>query len=200
MSQASFEEILRAWMLEYDERLPSDQKSRREAFIILFGNLQDHGFNKEDINSSRKEKIVRACVNPNHRDKKRLKRWISMVLNDLESSALVYYGTIKIRRDVVTPEMAAKLEGMEARAAEIKALRKPDSDEDDSGDSDDSDKPLNLDGDPLDLDSAVKDALDNQSTPSFELTDEVLKDINEPTVNWDEDFSKRFGLDNDEQS
>jgi hypothetical protein len=82
MTQPTFEEIVRAWTLEYDERLPSDRKERIKAFIVLLGNLQDHGFGKEELNNSKKEKIVRSCVNPNHHNKQKLKKWISLVVND----------------------------------------------------------------------------------------------------------------------
>jgi hypothetical protein len=130
MSQVSFDEILKAWTLEYDERLPSDRRARREAFIILFGNLQDHGFGKEELNTSKKEKIVRSCVNPNHKDKKRLRNWISMVLNDLESAILIYYGTVKIRKDVVTQKWRLSLrtwrrKPLKSRRFESLIVRKP---------------------------------------------------------------------------
>src|ERR1700676_4060506 len=147
MSAPTFEEILKAWTLEYDERLPSERTARREAFFTLLGNLQDHGFTKEELNTSKKEKIVRSCVNPNHKDKKRLRSWVSMVLNDLESAIIIYYGTVKIRRDGVTPEMSAKLESIAKRAEETKALRKPNSEE--SEDSCDPDRPLDLEGEHL---------------------------------------------------
>jgi hypothetical protein len=191
VSQVSFEEILKAWVLEYDERLPSDRRARREAFIVLFGNLQDHGFGKEELNSGRKEKIVRSCVNPNHKDKKRLKRWVSMVLNDLDMAILVYYGTVKIRRDVVTPEMSAKLESMETKAAEVKALRKPDSEEAES-EEDDSDKPLDLEETPLSFEQEKAKPLND---PKVVVTpDEVLEQMSGPEAQWDEALIKELGI------
>ena len=52
---ATFEEIVRAWLLSYDDRLPNDKKSRREAFIVLLANLADHGHSKEELSNSKKE-------------------------------------------------------------------------------------------------------------------------------------------------
>ena len=191
----TFEEIVKAWVLDYDERLPNDRRERREAFIVLLGNLNDHGYGKEEINTSRKEKIVRSCVNPNHRDKNRLKKWISMVVNDLDSAMMIYYGTVKIRRDVVTPEMSAKLESMEKKAEESKSKGNVTSSEEEQ---DYSDKPLDLEDTSINIDSAVKEAVENQPTKSFEITDDMLKDIDDPSVNWDENFSKRFGVGDNE--
>src|SRR5277367_5856008 len=108
---ATFEEIIRAWMLHYDDRLPSDRKERREAFITLLGNLSDHGYGKEEINNSRKEKIIKSCVNPNHKNKSKLRKWVSIIVNDLEAALIIFYPTIKIRDNIVTEEMSSKLAG-----------------------------------------------------------------------------------------
>lgn len=193
MSAPTFEEILKAWVLDYDERLPTDRKERREAFIVLLGNLQDHGFGKEEINTSRKEKIVRSCVNPNHKNKQRLKRWISMVVNDLDSAVLIYYGTVKIRRDVVTPEMSAKLESMARKAEESKALAKP---YNEAEDTENCDKPLNLEektiidihGNRVPLSSTLVDA------EVVVTSDEVLEQMSGPEVVWDEDLIEELGI------
>lgn len=197
-STPTFEEIVKAWVLEYDERLPNDRRERREAFIVLLGNLHDHGYGKEEFNTSRKEKIVRSCVNPNLKDKGRLKRWVSMVVNDLDSAVLIYYGTIKIRRDVITPEMSAKLESIELKAAEVRALRKPDSQEEIL---DDSDKPLDIgDNATLDIYSVVKEAVNNPAPPTqeiFEITDDMFNESDGPEVVWDEDFMKKLESDNE---
>jgi hypothetical protein len=190
MSQPSFEEIVRAWTLEYDERLPSDRKERREAFIVLLGNLKDHGYGKEELNNSRKEKIVRSCVNPNHHNKKKLRTWISMVVNDLDAAVLIFFGTVKIRRDVVTAEMQAKLESMERRAEETKALKSPDVDQEDDGSN--PDKPLDLENEALDIESSVKDAIENPKKETFEITEEMLESMDSPEIVWDEDFMKKL--------
>jgi len=189
MSQPTFEEILKAWVLHYDERLPSDRKERREAFIILFGNLQDHGFGKEELNTGKKEKIVRSCVNPNHRDKKRLKNWISMVLNDLESAILIYYGTVKIRTDVVTAEMTAKLEGMEVKAAEHKAMKKGDNGESQDNGQEDA---FTLEETPLNLE---QQKTNTPTDPKVVVTtDEELEQMNGPEADWDSDLIKELGI------
>jgi hypothetical protein len=58
-----------------------------------------------------------------------------------------------------------------------------------------------LEGEPLNLDEVVKDVVNNpEPVKTFEITDEMLEDIDEPRIVWDEDFSKRLGLDDDEQS
>ncbi len=198
MSQVSFEEIVRVWIFKCDERLPKERLERRKYFIDLLTNLNDHGYNKEDINNARKEKIVRSCVNPNHYSKRKLRNWIAVIMKDLTAAMDTYYGTIEFRTNTATPEMVAKLEAIESKIAETRTLKKPDTDEDDSEDN--SDKPLDLEEEPLDIDSVVKDAVENQPTKTFEITDEILNDISEPTINWDKDFSKRFGLEDDEQS
>jgi hypothetical protein len=194
VSQPTFDEILKAWILEYDERLPSERRERREAFIVLFGNLQDHGFGKEEINSSKKEKIVRCCVNPNHRDKKRLRTWISMVLNDLESAILIYYGSIKIRRDVVTPEMAAKLESMDVKAAEMRALKRPDDGKDNEDDVHDDRFSL----DPGQLNLGKENSKPITDARVIETTNDMLEQMAGPEVIWDSDLIKELGIQIDE--
>jgi hypothetical protein len=190
MTQPTFEEIVRAWTLEYDERLPSDRKERIKAFIVLLGNLQDHGFGKEELNNSKKEKIVRSCVNPNHHNKQKLKKWISLVVNDLDGAMIVYFGTVKIRMDVVTPEMEAQLEGLAKRAEETRALRTPDQDQ--AEEAVDPDKPLDLENEALDIESSVKDAIENPKKETFEITEEMLESMDSPEIVWDEDFMKKL--------
>lgn len=188
MSTPTFEEIVRAWILFYDDRLPSDRKARREAFITLLGNLDDHGYTREEVSTtSKKEKIVRVCVNPFH-NKNKLKKWSSMVVNDLEAAILIYYPIVKIRDNVVTQEMQAKLESMDRKAEESRALRKHDND-----DSEDADGgPINLETDPIDIDIVVKEAMKSKQT-EFDITDEFIKEhgLNQEVI-WDEDFEKNL--------
>ena len=192
MSAPTFEEILKAWTLEYDEYIPNERRARIEAFIVLLGNLQDHGFGKEELNTSKKEKIVRSCVNPNYRHKQKLKSWISMVLKDYESAIQIYYKIVKIRTDVMTPEMSAQLESMEKRADEVKALKKSNRDEESDDLSYDPDKPLDLEGETLDIDNAVKDVVNNPRPETFEITDDLFEDNEGPNIVWDEDFMKKL--------
>jgi hypothetical protein len=187
---ATFEEVVRAWALDYDDRIPSDRRERREAFIVLLGNLADHGFKKEELTTSKKEKIVKSCVNPNHRDKKKLKSWIEMVVNDLESAVLIYYGTVKIRRDIITPEMESKLLSLEKRAEESRALRSvaivPDEQITSSYEN------FNVDGAVRD---AFKEAIEYPMAVKeeiFEITDDLLGDVEGPKVEWDVDFMKKL--------
>lgn len=191
MSTPPFEEIVKAWVLEYDERLPTDRRDRREAFIVLLGNLNDHGYGKEEFNTSRKEKIVRSCVNPNHKDKNRLKRWISMVVNDLDSAILIYYGTVKIRRDVVTSEMAAKLESMERKAEQTRSHKKTDNTEENVT-QEDPDKPLNLEEEPFKMEfSYTKPITDAKITI---VADEELDQMKGPEAEWDQDLINELGI------
>lgn len=184
---ATFDEIVRAWLLHYDDRLPSDRKSRREAFIILLGNLADHGFGKEDLNVSKKDKIIRSCVNLNHKNKSKLKKWISITVNDLEAAIIIYYPTITIRNDVVTSEMEAKLEGMEQKAEESKKLRTEDSDdEDDSGFENESIESI--------LGESEEKPKKTTKEKTFKITDEILGEDDGPEVIYDKDFMKRLGL------
>lgn len=188
--QTPFEEIVRAWLLDYDDRVPSERRDRREAFIILLGNLSDHGYNKSDINSARKEKIVRSCVNPYHNNKSKLKKWISVVVNDLDAAILVYYGTITIRRNVLTAEMADKLDGMQKKADEVRALKTSDSDQED--DSDCEETSLNLSNeDPIDLGPAKKPSTEGKVV---EITKDMLDEMKGPEVSWDEDLENRLGI------
>ena len=191
MFQASFEEVVRAWLLDYDSRVPSKSRERKEAFVILLGNLQNYGYNKDSLTKDKKEKIVRSCVNPNHYSKQKLRTWISMVVDDLENAILIYYGSIKINRDVITPEMAAKLDGLEKKAEESRALRLANKKEYDDV-KDDLEEPLNIE-------SAVRDAIANPTIKqgSVEITEEMLDEMDGPNVVWDEDFAKRLGLDDE---
>lgn len=192
MSQATFEEVVRAWLLDYDGRLPSSNRERKEAFLVLLANLATYGYGKEELNTGKKEKIVRSCVNPNHHNKKKLRTWISIVVSDLEDAILIYYGNIKINRDVITPEMSAKLDGLEKRAEETKALRTSDN----SGNEADEEDTFSLENHvPLDIEGVVKDAIANPTKPkqeTFEITDDLLSDTEGPQVVWDTDFMKKL--------
>lgn len=190
-STVSFEEIVAAWMLEYDDRFPNDKKERIEAFIVLLGNLEDHGFKKEDITNTRKEKVVRRCVNPNHH-KSKLKIWVSMVVQALDSAMLIYYGTVKIRKDVVTPEMIAKIDSIGQKAEESRELHQETPQEELTQDPD---APLNLEADPIDIDLTVRQAVKNPTDqPEFEITDDMLDRMDGPNIVWDVDFNKKLGL------
>lgn len=197
MSQATFEEVVRAWLLDYDGRLPSSNRERKEAFLVLLANLATYGYGKEELNTGKKEKIVRSCVNPNHHNKKKLRTWISIVVSDLEDAILIYYGNIKINRDVITPEMSAKLDGLEKRAEETKALRTSDN----SGNEADEEDAFSLENHvPLDIEGVVKDAVANPKPmpkETFEITDEMLDQMDAPEILIDEDFMKKLESDNE---
>ena len=191
MSQASFEEVVRAWLLDYDGRLPNSNRERKEAFLVLLANLANYGYGKEELNTGKKEKIVRSCVNPNHHNKKKLRVWISIVVNDLEDAILIYYGNIKINRDVITPEMSAKLDGLEKKAEETRALKTEDTEDSE----DEGEQPLDLEGQALDIEGAVKDAVANPMPApkeTFEITDEMLDQMEAPEILIDEDFFKKL--------
>jgi len=177
-------------MLHYDDRLPSDRKERREAFITLLGNLSDHGYGKEEINSSRKEKIIKSCVNPNHKNKSKLRKWVSIIVNDLEAALIIFYPTIKIRDNIVTEEMSSKLAGMERKAEEQRALKTVD----DNDSEEESDGTFSLeDHTPLD----IRDAIENPIAPKqeeFEITDDMLDEMDGPEVVYDPNFMKKLGL------
>lgn len=190
MSQASFEEVV-AWLLDYDGRLPNSNRERKEAFLVLLANLANYGYGKEELNTGKKEKIVRSCVNPNHHNKKKLRVWISIVVNDLEDAILIYYGNIKINRDVITPEMSAKLDGLEKKAEETRALKTEDTEDSE----DEGEQPLDIEGQALDIEGAVKDAVANPMPApkeTFEITDEMLEQMEAPDILIDEDFFKKL--------
>lgn len=187
----TFEEIVRAWVLYYDDRLPSDRKERREAFITLLGNLADHGYDKQELTNNKKEKIIKFCLNPNYRDKKKLRSWFNLLVNDLEAAILIFYPIIKIRDNVVTPEMQTKLENMERKAEETKALKT------NTPSNDSEETELTID--------EVRDTLDDPeltvSKPSkirdFEITDDMLSDIEGPEIIYDPNFYKDLGIENE---
>ena len=93
--------------------------------------------------------------------------------------------------------MSAKLDGLEKRAEETKALRT----EDKEDEVDEGEQPLDLDaGSVLDIERAVKSAVANPTRPkqeSFEITDDLLKDTEGPTIVWDEDFMKKLESDDE---
>ena len=198
-TEVSFEEILRAWLLDYDGRVPSKPKDRTRAFLVLLGNLKKYNYNKQDLNKSRKEKIIRSCVNPNHYSKSKLRTWIDMALNDLENAILISFGGVKIDHNVVSAEEEAKLDNIEKKAGEIKSLKTADKEEVEDKEVD-NDKPLDLDGVPLNIDREISDAVENPSIiprKTFEITDEMFDESEGPTVVWDGDFRKKLGLDDD---
>jgi len=182
-----FKDIIRSWLLHYDDRLPSDRKERRKAFIVLIGTLKEYGYGKEELDSSRKEKIIRFCVNPNYKNKSKLKKWTSVLVNDLEAAIIICYPTIKIKEDFLTDEMCSKLEEMERKAEASKLLRKPEEEED-------SDQEFSIeDNTPLDIGNDIKKA-DHSKQEEFEITDEMLEGVDEPEIAYDPDFMKKLGI------
>ena len=179
MEQPTFDEIVRAWLLHYDDRLPTDRKERRQAFIVLLANLSDYNYTKSDLSTSKKEKIVRSLVNMNHPNKKKLKAWMDLLINDLESAILIYYPTIKIRDDI-SEDMIEKLGKMEERAEKTRALRT-------AGSS----IPVELDDeDPVTDDSKPKE------NKSMEITQEMLDEMEGGVeAEWDDSFFKKLGID-----
>lgn len=107
--QLTFEDVLKAWTIEYNGRLPTIEKERRNAFLVLLNELKDHGYGREELDSSRREKIIVACVNQYLNDKKKLKAWIRIVANDLKTAMIIFYGNIKVENSNIIPETEAKL-------------------------------------------------------------------------------------------
>lgn len=202
MANVSFEEVVRAWLLEYDDRVPNERADRKEAFAILLGNLAYHNFNKEDLTTSRKEKIVRSCVNPYHRDRNKLKKWTSMVVNDLEAAALIYYGTVDIDMDILPQSVKDKLAYIKNKEEEQKAQRptKTHSESEESAVGDEGGKPLDLEETPLNLEEEALDVTPpTRSDPKvIEATDEMLGGMEGPEPVWDEELMKELGVDFDE--
>jgi hypothetical protein len=189
-TQATFEEVIRAWILDCDGRVPTEKRQRQESFLVLLGNLAKYGYDKEELTTSKKEKIVRSCVNPNYRHKQKLKTWIAMVVSDLEDAILIYYGQVKIDRDVITPEMSSKLDGLSKKAEETRLLRSADDSEKDSESGDEG----------LDIEGEVKNAINNPhniTEENFEITDEMLGNSVGPEVVWDENFMDKIESDDE---
>lgn len=187
---ATFEEIVRAWTLHYDDRLPTDRKERREAFINLLGNLKEHGFGKSELNTSKKEKIIKFCVNPNHKNRSKLRKWVSILVNDLEAAILLYYPTIEIKTNFVTTEISSKLSDMQRKAEESKQLTNSSGQED----LNETDEEFSID-DNLPLD--IKGAIENPVKPKqkeFEITDQMLDEMDGPECIYDPDFMKKLGI------
>lgn len=180
--QPTFEEIVRAWLLEYDDRLPMDCRARQEAFVELLGNLKEHGYDKETLNNSKKEKIIKGSVNQNYRHKNKLKIWIEMAVKDLEAAILVFYKTVTIKKGYVTPEIAAKLDNLQTKAAETKTLNNSEDSPDNEFSIEDNSK--------LDIPiSAPKNDGD-----IIQATNEMLDQMEGPNALWDEDLIKELGI------
>lgn len=185
---ATFEEIARAWILEYNDRLPKDRSERLECFIVLLGNLADHGFGKEDLDTQRKTKIVALCVNPNHRDKKKLKNWVSMVVKDLEAALLIYYGTVKIRKNVATDEMKEKMSAIIETDEKSRALNKNQDSEHGESQSSEPEEEFKIE---------YEEALGQQPLKNEEelkITEEMFDKDEGPNIVWDEEFYKKLGV------
>jgi hypothetical protein len=180
----TFEEIVRAWLLEYDDRLPMDRRERQEAFVELLGNLKDYGYGKEELSNSKKEKIIKSSVNPNYRHKNKLKIWIDMAVKDLEAAILVFYKNVPIKKGYVTPEIAAKLDNLQNKAAESKALASNSSEDapDENFSIEDNTK-LDMPTPPSKNDGGV-----------IETTDEMLDQMDGPEAVWDNDLIKELGI------
>jgi hypothetical protein len=184
-----FEDVVRAWLLEYDDRVPMERRDRREAFVVLLANLQDNGYSREELTTSRKEKIVRSCVNPYYSNKSKLKKWASMVVNDLEAAIIVYYKPVTIRKEgIITPEISEKFETMDKKALESRAFRTPD----DKGEC--IDEPESTFINPTNNPKLAK----KDSEELIETTDEMLEKMPGPEPVWDEAILIQLGLKSDE--
>jgi hypothetical protein len=188
--QPTFDEIVRAWTLHYDDRLPTDRKERREAFVNLLGNLKEHGFGRTELNTSKKERIIKFCVNPNHKNKSKLKKWVSILVNDLEAAILLYYPVIEIKTHFVTNDISSKLSELERKAEESKKL----TNSSDKDDEDDSEEGFSIeDNTPLDIKGAIENPVKPRQN-EFDITDEMLDQMDGPEPVYDPDFMKKLGL------
>jgi hypothetical protein len=61
MSQVSFEEILKAWTLEYDERLPSDRRARQEASLFSLAIFKITVLVRKNLIPAKKKKSFVLC-------------------------------------------------------------------------------------------------------------------------------------------
>ena len=128
MSDISFEEVVRSWILHYDDRLPNKQKDRIEAFLILLGNLDDYGYKKDSLTNKKRELIFGYCLNENHKIPKKLATWRELVKRAFEGAVVTYYGDVPIRTEgIITTEIREKLDNIDNKYLELKETQEKDS-------------------------------------------------------------------------
>lgn len=95
LDSEAFELLLESWKQQYGSEyrgrtgntymvVPGKVMLRREMLRYLIDTLiNEHGYQKEDFNTSTKKMIEEACVWPDWEDAKRLREWRKHVYNDI---------------------------------------------------------------------------------------------------------------------
>lgn len=80
-----FDQILNSWLGEFPKgQVPMKAEDRIEALTELFERFKRENFEKAYFTSFVKGKIITKCINPNHPDKKKRRKWAEYVAFHLD--------------------------------------------------------------------------------------------------------------------
>ena len=79
-----FDQILNCWLGQFPKgQVPMEADQRIAALTDLFEQFKKSGFEKEYFNNTAKSKITTQCINPNHSNKQKKRKWIEYVAKHL---------------------------------------------------------------------------------------------------------------------
>jgi hypothetical protein len=103
---ASFDQILMQWLGGYSKgHCPMEADARISALKELFATFKKEGYLKTYFTNSIKAKITTNCINPNHSNRGKKKRWIELVNKHME---IAFYYIYSEKVDVEENDMLAK--------------------------------------------------------------------------------------------
>lgn len=80
-----FDQIVNSWLGQFSKgQVPMKAEARIEALTELFERFKKENFEKAYFTSFVKGKIITKCINPNHPDKKKRRKWAEYVAFHLD--------------------------------------------------------------------------------------------------------------------
>lgn len=192
MEQPSFKEILESWLIHIGHRMPREKTERLEAFVLLIGNLNKHGYTKETLTRQRILEITERLVNPNHPNKSKLKAWMRIIAEDWNQAFYTYYKPVEMDENVITDKMREDFRRFSEKEKASRLLKTPGSQIPDDGSKTQEGSIEKL------YDEATKSATVSEEADAYpEIDQKTLDEMQAPDVIWDEDFLKNLGIGNE---
>ena len=80
-----FNKIVNQWLGQYPKgQIPIESQARINALTDLFERFKDAGFPMEYFTNTVKSRITTNCINPNHANRAKKRKWIEYVAKHME--------------------------------------------------------------------------------------------------------------------
>ena len=130
-----FNKVINRWLDQYPKgQVPMEASARIAALKDLFERFKSEGFPMEYFNNTVKGKITSNCINPNHPNKSKKRKWIEYVAKHMEIALYAIYDDTNVRledNDMLAPAVSDKdmtvniEEDLKEHNAKVKAPKTP---------------------------------------------------------------------------